>query len=183
MDLSKFAPWNWFKDENEAKSQVVPVGVNMPVTSDFSSLLEKQKSFENIFETFKKEVGKTFAPLKTDDVFKSTWFKPSLDIASGSNDYIIKLELPGVDKKDIEVEVHNNTLTIKGKKKQELEEKEKDYYRIERSYGSFKRVLNLPEDADTDNIVSEHKDGILTVKISKKEIPKKEVKKIEIKSN
>lgn len=182
MNLSKFAPWNWFKDENESRSQVVPVKNGMLETSDFNSVLEKQKDFEDIFESFKKSIENSFAPLRTDSVFKSDWFKPSLDVASGSDDYTIKLELPGVDKKDIEVEVHNHTLTIKGEKRQESEEKEKDFYRIERSYGSFKRILNLPEDADVDSIVSEHKDGILTIKISKKELPKRDVKKIEIKS-
>ena len=173
MDLSKFAPWNWFKDENESRSQVVPVKHNILETSDFNTVLERQKDFEDIFDSFKKSIENTFAPLRTDSVFKSDWFKPSLDVASGSDDYTIKLELPGVKKKDIEVEVHNHTLTIKGEKKQESEEKEKDFYRIERSYGSFKRVLNLPEDADIESIVSEHKDGILTIKISKKELPKR----------
>jgi HSP20 family protein len=183
MDLTKFAPWNWFKDEDENKSKVVPVKRDILGTSDFDTILEKQKDFEDLFDLFRKNIENTFAPLRTSDVFKSSWFKPSLDISSGDNDYTIKIELPGVDLKDIEIEVHNHTMTIKGEKKQEHEERDKDFYRIERSYGSFQRVLNLPEDSDTNNILSEHKDGILTVKISKKELPQSDVKKIEIKSS
>lgn len=183
MDLSKFAPWNWFKDEDESRSQVVPVRRGTSPQSDYNSILEKQKDFEELFDTFRKSIENTFAPLKTDDVFKSSWFKPSLDISSSDDKYTVKVELPGVDLKDISIEVNNSTMTVKGEKKQELEEKEKDFYRIERSYGSFQRMLNLPEDSDISNISSEHKDGVLTIKIPKIELPKSEVKKVEIKSS
>jgi HSP20 family protein len=72
-------------------------------------------------------------------------------------------------------------LKIKGEKRQQKEEKDKNYYRVERSYGSFERILDLPEDSDADNILSNYKDGILTITIPRKMLPKKDTKKIDIK--
>ena len=91
--------------------------------------------------------------------------------------------MPGVDEKDVQLELINDTLKIKGDKKQQKEEKEKNYYRIERSYGSFQRVLSLPEDADQDNIKAVYKNGIMNITIPRKAAPKTEVKQIEIKTN
>ena len=65
-------------------------------------------------------------------------------------EYSITVEVPGVSEKDVKIEIVDNTMTIKGEKKQEKEEKEKDYYRVERSHGSFQRLLSLPEDANQD---------------------------------
>ena len=182
MDLTKLAPWNWFKDEEETKSKVVPVKRNNAAVSHADTILDIQRNFEDLFNVLNKNIENTFVPLKTDDIFKSDWFKPSLDIASGDDNYTVKTELPGVDSNNIEIEIDNNIMRIKGEKKQETEEKDKDFYKIERSYGSFQRVLNLPEDSNIEHIVSEYKDGVLTVTIPKKELPKSDVKKIEVKS-
>lgn len=182
MDFTKLAPWNWFKDEEESKSQIVPVKRGSSAVSHADSIVDIQRNFEDIFNLLHKNIEDTFSPLMGDDIFKSDWFKPTLDIASGDDNYTIKVELPGVDLNNIDIEVINHTMCIKGEKKQEREEKNKDFHRIERSYGSFQRVLNLPDDTDTDSIASKYKDGILTVTIPKKELPKKDVKKIEVKS-
>jgi HSP20 family protein len=114
-------------------------------------------------------------------LFKGDFFKPSLDIASDGKEYSIKIELPGMDKGNIKIEHTDDTLIISGEKHQEKEEKEKDYYRMERSYGSFKRVLDIPKDADKESIESSYKDGVLTITISRKTLPQKEIKNIEIK--
>lgn len=85
-------------------------------------------------------------------------------------------------KKDVRLEVANDTLTIRGEKKQETEEKKKDFYRMERSYGAFQRVLSLPEDADQDNIRATFKKGVLTVTMPRKALPESAVEQIEVKS-
>lgn len=108
--------------------------------------------------------------------------KPRVDIGASENDYTITVEVPGVDENEIRLEVSNNTMIIKGEKKQEKEEKEKNYYRIERSYGSFQRVLSLPEDANQDEINATFKNGVLTVTMPKNALPGREAKQIEIKS-
>lgn len=94
----------------------------------------------------------------------------------------ITVEVPGVDEKDVKVEVADNTMIIKGEKKQEKEEKDKNYYRVERSYGSFQRVLSLPEDASQDDIKATFKNGILTIKMPRKSLPKSKVRQIEVKT-
>ncbi|MCI5137300.1 MAG: Hsp20/alpha crystallin family protein, partial [Candidatus Electrothrix sp. AR1] len=78
--------------------------------------------------------------------------KPMTDLAASDKEYTVTVEVPGAEKDDIKIEVVNNVMTIRGEKKQKKEEKEKDYYRQERFYGSFQRVLSLPEDADQETI-------------------------------
>ena len=87
-----------------------------------------------------------------------------------------------MDEKDISLEIVNDTLTIRGEKKQEKEEKKKDFYRMERSYGTFQRVLTLPEDADQDGVKATFKKGVLTVTLARKVLAKTEAKQIEVKS-
>ena len=106
--------------------------------------------------------------------------RPNVDISAGKNEYLITTEVPGIDEKDVKLELSNNTLTIKGEKRQEHEEKDRDHYRIERSYGSFQRVLSLPEDADQSGITAKFKNGVLTVGLPRRPEKKKNVKLIDI---
>ncbi len=90
---------------------------------------------------------------------------------------MVKAELPGMDKDNIEVNLTDHTLTIKGEKKKEEEIKEKDYYRAERSYGSFFRTVELPKEVHSDKVKAHFKNGILEVRLPKTEEAKaKEVK-------
>lgn len=171
MDFQKLAPWNWFKKEEEEHA-------NAPFTpKEGSHLKDLQKDFDKMFESMKRNLGFS----KNADI-ASGFFKPLLDITSDDNHYTIKVELPGVEQKDIELELEDDILRIKGEKKQEVEEKSKGFYKMERSYGSFQRILNLPEDADKESINSSYGDGILKVQIAKTKQPKSDVKKIKISS-
>lgn len=96
--------------------------------------------------------------------------------------YTIAVEVPGVDENDFQVEIANDTLIIRGEKKQEKEEKDKNYYRMERSYGSFQRVLSLPEDADQEGVSANFKNGVLKVSMPRKAAPQAHVRQIEIQS-
>jgi HSP20 family protein len=108
--------------------------------------------------------------------------KPTLDLGATDKEYTVTVEIPGVDEKDLKLEIDNNTMTIWGEKKQEKEEKTKNYYRQERFYGSFKRVLSLPEDANQDDIKATFTQGVLTVTMPRKAMPEPDVKRIEIKT-
>lgn len=176
MDFSKLAPWNWFKKEEEESGKIVPVRQDEHRAEFPASLHDLHKEFDRLFHTMSKGFSSGTS------LFKSGWFKPSLDIASDEKEYSVKIELPGMDVSDISVEFTENTLKVKGEKRQEKEEKDKNFYKIERSYGSFQRILDLPEDSDTDKITSNYKDGVLSVTIPRRMLPKKETKKIEIKS-
>jgi HSP20 family protein len=111
---------------------------------------------------------------------ESDWFKPTLDVAADDQAYTITVELPGVDKKDVRVEVSGDALVIRGDKKREHEEKGKDYHRVERSYGTFQRTLALPDDADPDGIEAAFKDGLMTVTVPRRAAAETSTKQIEV---
>lgn len=106
-------------------------------------------------------------------------FAPSIDISETEKQYVIDVEVPGMNKKDINLNVENNTLTISGERKFEKEEDNKQYHRVETHYGSFSRSFTLPENADYDSINASYKNGILTITVDKSEKSLK--KQIEIK--
>ncbi len=112
-----------------------------------------------------------------------TWAKmPAADVVENDKAYEITAELPGMDEKNIEVKVTDGVLTMKGEKQEEKEEKKKDYYLQERSFGSFQRSFELPESVDTDKIEASFKKGVLTVTLPKKVEVQKPAKKIEVKA-
>ncbi len=94
---------------------------------------------------------------------------PSVDVAETDEDIVVTAELPGVKQDDVEISVVDDVLTIKGEKKEEKEVKEKNYHRIERSYGSFQRSLSLPVGVQSDKAKATYKDGVLKVTIPKSE--------------
>ena len=107
-------------------------------------------------------------------------FSPNFDVAETDDDITITAELPGMDEKDIQVSVDDSTLTISGEKKQEREEKKKDYHFSERSYGQFRRTISLPATIDKDSVKASFKKGVLSVELPKREEQNKEQKTIEI---
>ena len=106
---------------------------------------------------------------------------PAVDVAETEKAYKIAAELPGLDEKNIEVKLANGVLSIKGEKREEKEEKRKDYYRRERSFGSFERSFQVPEGIDTDKIAASFKNGILSVTLPKSAEAQKQAKRIEVK--
>ncbi|HEX9645923.1 MAG TPA: Hsp20/alpha crystallin family protein [Alphaproteobacteria bacterium] len=105
---------------------------------------------------------------------------PAVDVSETEDAIEVSAELPGIAEKDIEVEVAGNTLTIKGEKKEEKEEKKKDYHLVERTFGSFQRTLPMPFDIDPDRIKANFADGVLTVSVPKPAAAKEKVKKIKL---
>lgn len=101
------------------------------------------------------------------DLIASTW-TPAVDIYETENELILSAEIPGIDEKDVEIKVEDNTLSIKGERKFEKETKEENYYRIERSYGSFYRSFTLPNYIDQDKIQAVHENGVLKITMPKK---------------
>lgn len=187
MDIKKLAPWNWFKKEEEQSGASVPVVQRSDAHPSYSEegpqnpLLhlhrEVDRLFENAFRGFGVSPfnGNVFPIMTTAGLLK-----PQVDIGATEKEYSITVEVPGVDEKDVKVEITDNTMTIHGEKKQEKEEKDKNYYRVERSYGSFQRVLSLPDDADQEKIKATFKKGILTIKMPRKAAPKSKVQQIPI---
>ncbi len=107
---------------------------------------------------------------------------PAVDVSETDKAYEITAELPGMDEKNVEVKVANGILTIKGEKQDEKEEKKKDYYRRERSFGSFERSFQVPEGVDSDKIEASFKKGVLSVTFPKSPEAQKAEKKIAVKA-
>lgn len=114
-----------------------------------------------------------------DENVTATEWLPSVDISEDAKEYLIKVEVPGIEKDQVKVTVENGVLTITGERKFEKEEKDKKYHRVERSYGSFVRSFTLPENTDGSKVRAEYKDGVLKVHLEKDE--KAKPKSIDVK--
>ena len=188
MDIKKLVPWNWFNNEEENSGRTVPVRRREHARNQDLSLASPLQQFhqeiDRLFDQAFRGFGLT--PFGFDRTLRQSlndgMLKPTLDLGATDKEYTITVEIPGVDEKDVKLELVNDTLTIRGEKKQEMEEKEKNFYRMERSYGSFQRVLSLPEDADQDGVKATFNKGVLTVTLPRKALPKADVKQIEVKS-
>jgi len=103
-----------------------------------------------------------------DDSLTTSSFAPAVDVYEDEHKVALKIEVPGIDEKDIDVHVENNTLTVHGERKIEKEEKEENYRRVERQYGSFTRTFTLPPTVDTDNVSAHYDKGVLKINLPKK---------------
>jgi HSP20 family protein len=108
---------------------------------------------------------------------------PAVDVTQTDKGYEITAELPGMEEKDIDVKLVNGILTIRGEKRDEKEEKKKDYYMRERSFGSFERSFQVPENVDTDKIDASFKKGVLTIMLPKSAEAQRDEKKIQVKAS
>jgi HSP20 family protein len=105
-------------------------------------------------------------------------FVPAVDIYEDAQKVVLKLEVPGIDQKDLDIRVENNTLTVKGERKFEKEEKEENFHRIERRYGSFFRAFTLPSSVNTEDVQASYDAGVLKLELAKK--PEAQPKQIKI---
>ena len=148
------------------------------------------------FEALRKEIDRVFEdfgddfwrrPFRSLAGFERAWpsrlaATPPVDVSETDKAYEVTAELPGLDEKNIEVNVAHGGLTIKGEKKEEKEEKKKDYYVCERRYGSFERYFDLPEGVDADKIEATFNKGVLKVTLPKTAEAQKPAKKVEVKA-
>jgi HSP20 family protein len=105
-------------------------------------------------------------------------FVPAVDVYEDPQKIVLKVEVPGIEEKDLDVRVENHTLTMKGERKFESEEKEQNFHRIERRYGSFFRAFTLPSTVDTENVQASYNAGVLKLELKKK--PEAQPKQIKI---
>jgi len=186
MNIKNLAPWNWFKKEEEGTGRSAAVQraddrSYSPQLGTLTPIHQLRGEMDRLFENAFKGMGLSpFNPEFFTPFTASGLLKPQVDIAATEKEYTVSVEVPGTNEKDVNVEISNNTMTIRGEKKQEKEDKNKDYYRIERSYGSFQRVLSLPEDVDQENIEARFKKGVLTIKMPRKALPESDIKKVKI---
>jgi HSP20 family protein len=150
-------------------------------TKEWRPFESLRREVDRLFEDF--QLGSWRSPFGRSlfDV-QPFWGKaPAVDIVEKEKAYEITAELPGMDESNIDVKFADGTLTIKGEKRDEKEEKKKDYYLSERRYGSFQRSFGVPDGVDADKIETNFKNGVLTVTLPKTEQAQKSEKKIAIK--
>jgi len=180
MNIKKWLPWNWFKKEEEQGN--IPVKIRTASDDMLLPVSSIEREFDRLFKRYLKRFGDfSMIPDIYDRFGKDFILKPDVDIAETDKKYTITAEIPGVEKKDISIEISDSTLVIKGEKKHEKEEKDKNYHVIERSYGAFQRILSLPEDVDEEKIEAKFENGVLKINLPKQASISKDKKVIEIK--
>src|SRR5580698_9483160 len=115
-----------------------------------------------------------------DESLTSTAFAPPVDVYEDEHGVTLKIEVPGIEEKDIDVRIENNTLTVHGERKFETEEKEENFRRVERQYGSFTRTFSLPTTVDQENVQADYDKGVLKIKLAKKQEAKPKQIKVNV---
>jgi HSP20 family protein len=115
---------------------------------------------------------------ETESPLTTASFVPAVDVYEDEKKVVLKLEVPGIEEKDLDVSVEKNTLTVKGERKFEQEEKEENFHRIERRFGSFYRTFTLPSTVDTENVDAKYEAGVLKLELKKK--PEAQPKQIKV---
>src|ERR1700690_1818843 len=128
---------------------------------------EPFREFDDMLSRMERYTGKLGWPNLRRETFTPSEWAPKVDIVETDKEYTIKAELPEVNKEDVKVNIENGELTISGERKQEKEEKDKKFHRIERYYGSFMRSFTLPDNVDEANIKAVFKDGMLNLSLPK----------------
>src|SRR5207237_7397978 len=128
---------------------------------EFSTLQDRLNRMNRLFR-------ESFSPESPEEALITSSFAPPMDIYEDEHNITLKMEVPGIDEKDIDVRVAGNTLTVHGERKFEKEEKEENYRRIERQYGSFIRSFTLPNTMDSDSISADYDKGVMTIGLAKK---------------
>jgi HSP20 family protein len=119
---------------------------------------------------------------RADDSALTAW-APDVDIRETKDELVLEAELPGIDEKDLDIRVEGNTLTIRGERKFEKKATEDNYLRVERSYGSFTRSFSLPHTINNESIKADYSNGVLTIRLPKREEAKPKQIKISVHSN
>ena len=140
-------------------------------------LLDVDRFFDELWSDRLRSIFRWPSLLNWDERSLFAW-QPALDVKETDKEFVVRMDLPGLQKKDIHLSVDNNVLTIRGERKREEEEKDANYYCSERFYGTFQRSLTLPTEIDQDNIKAEYKNGVLTITLPKTEEAKARVVEI-----
>ena len=145
-----------------------------PFRSGLQDVAVLQNRLNSIFHDFARPTGSESESLATGS------FVPAVDIYEDAQHVALKLEVPGVKQEDLDIRVENQTLTVRGERKFEAEEKEENFHRIERRFGSFVRSFTLPQTVDPETVKAAYENGVLNVTIAKKAEAKPKQIKVEL---
>ncbi|MBV8672329.1 MAG: Hsp20/alpha crystallin family protein [Acidobacteriaceae bacterium] len=141
----------------------------------FRDVMTLQNRLNTIFQDFNRGQGEN-------DYVSTAAFVPPVDIYEDEHKIVLKLEVPGLRQEDIDIQLENNTLTVRGERKFEKEEKEENFHRIERRYGSFFRSFTVPNTVNTENVKAGYDAGVLRVELEKRAEAKPKQIKVQVSS-
>jgi len=196
MDLEKLKPWNWFKHENVInndnrqipvdRNETGPVNLISNADSFFRLHREMDRLIDGMFNAYGLPGVRSSFPINwlpgnpASGASLAGSYCPQIDVSGSEKQYEITLDVPGLSAANVSIEIDGDVLTIKGQKEEKNESKDKHFYRVERSYGSFQRTLSLPDDADSNAMVANLKNGVLKLEIPRRALPAPDVRRISI---
>ena len=164
MELKNLlTPWNWFKKEKEQSSSRRNQN-GLPTTDH--PLDRIHRDIDNLFNTALQGFSLTGIQTERGSLMKGL-ISPRLDIEEDHAQYTVTVEVPGVEEKDMRLTLSDGTLMIRGEKRYEHEDTNRHYHRVERSYGSFQRMLSLPTDVDQSSVKAKFSNGVLRITMAK----------------
>ncbi len=144
---------------------------------------EPFREFATLQDRMNRLFRESFNETGRDESLTTSSFAPAVDVYEDDHKVTLKIEVPGIDEKDIDVQVENNTLTVHGERKIEKDEKEENYRRVERQYGSFTRTFALPPTVDSEHVSANYDKGVLSITLPKKAEAKPKQIKVNVGSN
>ena len=139
-----------------------------------------RRDFSTLQDRINRIARETFSPERSDEALTTSNFAPPVDVYEDEHNITLKIEVPGIDEKDINVTIENNTLTVRGERRFEKDEKEENFQRIERMFGSFTRSFTLPNTVDPEQISAHYEKGVLKIRLSKRAEAKPKLIKVSV---
>ena len=139
-----------------------------------------RRDFSTLQDRMNRIFRESFSPERPDEALTTSNFAPPADVYEDEHNITLKIELPGIDEKDINVSIENNTLTVHGERRFEKDEKEENFHRVERMYGSFTRSFTLPNTVDLEQVSAHYENGVLKIRLAKKAEAKPKLIKVNI---
>ena len=127
-----------------------------------------RRDFSTLQDRVNRIFRESFSPEGSDEALTTSNFAPPVDVYEDEHNITLKIEVPGIDEKDINVTIENNTLTVRGERRFEKDEKEENFHRVERMYGSFTRSFTLPNTVDPEQVSAHYEKGVLKIRLAKK---------------
>jgi HSP20 family protein len=139
-----------------------------------------RRDFSTLQDRMNRIFRESFSPEGSDEALTTSNFAPPVDVYEDEHNITLNIEVPGIDEKDINVSVENNTLTVRGERRFEKDEKEENYHRVERMYGSFARSFTLPNTLDPEQVSADYEKGVLKIRLAKKVEAKPKLIKVNV---
>ena len=139
-----------------------------------------RRDFSTLQDRMNRIFRESFSPERPDEALTTSNFAPPVDVYEDEHNITLKIEVPGIDEKDINVSIENNTLTVHGERRFEKDEKEENFHRVERMYGSFTRSFTLPNTVDPEQVSAHYEKGVLKIQLAKKAEAKPKLIKVNV---